>query len=231
MNSFLFICNTKSTTQHVTKLLFIYPRQNFLIERSKLLNQLLNKQRTKDREEMRRREERERDVDHFSHVLHPDNICKMSSIVYTSTHMSRISFLSQFSPSMWEECVWWISFLIVVQISVDVWENRIWCVCVCVWERERERERLWSRINESEWEKERIQDVDWDLSSNTFPSVLGSAEDNRLESSVSTLGLCEWICVSMCASVPHSSITKMFYHFTKDWLQRYLYAFSHLLTE
>jgi hypothetical protein len=47
---------------------------------------------------------------------------------------------------------------------------------------------------------ERIQDVDWDLSSNTFPSLLEELEDNFVESLVSILHL------YMC----------LFFHHTND---------------
>jgi hypothetical protein len=39
-------------------------------------------------------------------------------------------------------------------------------------------------------ENERIQDVDQDLSSNTFPSIVEEMEDNHLELLVSILDLC-----------------------------------------
>jgi hypothetical protein len=38
--------------------------------------------------------------------------------------------------------------------------------------------------------RERIQDVDQDLSSNTFPSIVEEMEDNLLELLVSILHLC-----------------------------------------
>jgi hypothetical protein len=79
-----------------------------------------------------------------------------------------------------------ISKLFVIQVKVKIMKTDQFfhlrgLLFICL---------VYKHFEEKNHEKERIQDVEWDLSSNTVPSLLEVLKDNHLELLVSTRDLC-----------------------------------------